>query len=309
MDHLLDKLNIYCYASLKNQDFTYQRNMILDEVHNLTPARLPFVEKLVGNNGLITLSATVPGHKKKLLNKLGITTKNTVSYSLDEGVADNLTTDYRILVVELALDTTTKNIQVGRKGAYYFVTEQKAYEMKNNTFKMALRSRNQGFIKAAMLGRMRFLYDLPSKQMAMQEILKYIPTDKKALIFTGSVNQANAICQHRYHYKTDDIDLERFKKGEILRLSAVNAIAEGQNIPDLYYALIQQCLEEELHSIQKIGRLVRKTDDPNKIGRVIILKVIGTQDAVWVDSTLKSFDKTKIDYISYNQILNKGLQL
>lgn len=305
-EKLLDKVKILCYASA-HKLLPGNNNIILDEAHRVTERTVPFIKDFVGTGKIIALSATIPGKKKVLLNELGIDNHNTVKYSLDDAVDDDVVTDYHIQIIQFALDSITKNVQAGRKGAYFMTTEHQGYAYKDQQLRQVMYSNNPNLIKFKMLDRMRFIYNLPSKMKLAQEVLKAIPEDKKVIIFCGSINHANMMCQHRYHSKTTSKDWDDFCAGKINRISVVQSVSEGVNVPGLDYAVLMQVQSESLHTIQKLGRILRKSDDPTKVGKAIILEAVGTQDSKWVANAIESFDKSKIDYLSANQLLNKGL--
>lgn len=300
-------ITVSCYASSHKLD-SGNHNVILDEGHRTTERSLPFIKSFIGEQGkLIILSATVPAKKKVLIDELGITKHNTVKYSLDDAVDDDVVTDYVIKVVQFPLDTATKNIQAGRKGAYFQVTEYDAYKFKETRVRQAMYSGRPDTTKWAILDRMRFIYNLPTKLALTQLILSQLPVDKKVIIFCGSIAHANIVCKHRFHSKTTDKDYNAFCEGKINRLSVVQSVAEGVNIPELDYALIMQVQSEQLHAVQKIGRLLRKTSNVDKKGKVILLEAQNTQDSKWITSATSAFDAAKIDYVSSTQVLNKGL--
>jgi len=306
-EELLNKVNIICYASA-HKLIPGNNNVILDEAHRVTDRTLPFIKAFVGNGKLIGLSATVPKAKKLLLEQLGITVANTVKYNLDTAVNDDIIADYEIKIIQFPLDNVTKNVQAGRQGAYFFTTEYQGYAYKDDQVRQAIRTGNPKFIKFKNIDRMRFIYNLPSKLMLAEKILEAIPEDKKVIIFCGSIDHANAVCQHRYHSKTSTKDYDDFCAGNINRLSVVNSVSEGVNIPNLDYAVLMQIQSDSLHLVQKLGRLLRKSDDPDKVGKAIMLECIGTQDSKWIHNAIGPLDKSKIDFISVQQFLNKGLQ-
>jgi superfamily II DNA or RNA helicase len=301
---------IYCYASAHKLDPVSVKgtNVILDEAHRVTERNWPFIKAFLGTHGkLICLSATVPYKKKDLLAELGIFKEHTVNYSLDSAVEDNLVSDYKIEVVQFPLANTTKEVEAGKKGAKFMVTEQQGYTFVDQRARQAMYFNNPNAIKFAMLNRMRYIYNLPSKLRLAQLLLSKLPKDKKVLIFCGSIMHANAVCPHRYHSKTTLDDYEAFCEGKIHQLAVVQSVAEGVNIPNIDYAILMQVQSEDLHTIQKIGRALRKTDDPDKCSRIVIFEAQSTQDSKWVANAIQSFDPAKVDYISLSQILNKGL--
>jgi superfamily II DNA or RNA helicase len=81
-----------------------------------------------------------------------------------------------------------------------------------------------------------------------------------------------------------------------LRLSCVEQLSEGVNIPNLKNAII-------LHSysggspkfVQRFGRLLRLS--PDQTSTIHILCYKNTVDEKWMQDNLKSFDQNKITYI------------
>lgn len=305
-EELLSKVKIICYASA-HKLIPGNNNVILDEAHRVTDRTLPFIKAFVGTGKLIGLSATVPLKKLLLLEQLGITRDNIVKYNLDTAVDDDIIADYEIKIIQFALDAVTKNVQGGRKGAYFMTTEQQSYAYADQQLRQAIYAGNPMFIKFKTLARMRAIYNLPSKITLTEEILKAIPEDKKVIIFCGSIAHADLICKHRYHSKTSTKDYEDFCAGNINRLSVVQSVSEGVNIPNLDYAILMQVQSDSLHLVQKLGRLLRKSDDPEKVGKAIMLECVSTQDSKWVHNAIAPLDKSKIDYVSAQQFLNKGL--
>ena len=299
-DHLLKYIHIYCYQSLHK----YKRitNMVLDEAHKVTPAKSVYVRGKTGGKALIALSASVPLEKRILLRQFGIKKENTVKYSLDRAVINDLVTPYEINVIEHVMDNFKKIIPAGTQAKPFFVTEQKGYEFMTKQTKQKMATKNQKTIKFALIERMHYIYNLPSKLIVGKKILNLISEDKKTLIFCSSIKQANAMCQYRYHSGTDDTDFERFCRGEIKKLAVVNAISEGINIPELDVVLMMQVQSNQVHTIQKLGRLLRKTSNVNKVGKFYVLSTLMTQDSKWVKKALANFNTSKIKYHSFTNI-------
>jgi len=307
LSRLKKRVTVYCYDSLhKHQD---ECNLVLDEAHRLTPLKFPMVEHKVDplRSKVIALSATIPRERMDLLKALGIDRKHQVTYRLDQAVKDNVVAPYSVTVIHFPLDDEKKIIEAGNKFNKFFVTEKQNYEWTDKYFRRMLMTKNQKAIEIAVRKRMHCIYNLPSKVRVGKLALNMIPEDKKTLIFAGSIAHANLLCKHRYHSKTSDEDFESFKEGRILRLSAVGQISEGVNIPNLEVALILQVQSNMLHMIQKTGRLLRKTNDPNKIGHVIVLCAMRTQDEKWVDSSLRDFNPANVEHKLLRDVMKNGI--
>ena len=95
--------------------------------------------------------------------------------------------------------------------------------------------------------------------------------------------------------KKSDINLEQFKQGTILKLSAVEQLSEGVNIPDLETGIIMHAYANNRKTAQKLGRFLRLS--PGKIATIHILCYYNSIDKDWVISGLDAFEDDKIKWI------------
>ena len=216
-----------CYASaskIQNKDFELA---ILDEGHNITELSSEFFS----NNKVerkVLLTATPPSDpiKKEILKSLGI--KLVYEVTLDQAVRLGFVAPYKITVVSVALDNTTKNIPGGTKLKPFMTTESAAYAYHCKAIQQAMFDKTPSGRKRhqfAILRRMQFIYKIPSKTEVIKFLLeKVIPQDDRSLIFCGSIEQAEAVCPDRYHSKSGDKAYNAFKAEEINRLSCVKAV-------------------------------------------------------------------------------------
>ena len=88
-------------------------------------------------------------------------------------------------------------------------------------------------------------------------------------------------------------DLNAFCEKKINKLSCVNALNEGMNIPDVDCS---NCTVKfsELNTVQRIGRCIRYR--PGHEAIIYILSVLQTQDEKWLQKLLILFDKDNIEY-------------
>ena len=273
-----------CYASLdkfEGEEFDY---VILDEGHNITEAKSIFFEQNTVKS-CILLTATKPKDfiKNNIISNLNL---NVVyELSLDEAVKLGLVAPYDISVINITLNNIDKYIKAGSKTKVFYQTEKKRYE-----YLSSLCRRGSKF---PILNRMRFIYNLRSKTLAAKYILEHIiPKELRTLIFCGSIEQADQVCENRFHSKTDDKSYELFKKLLIDRMSCVNALNEGHNIPGLDCAFVIQLNSNELNLIQRIGRIVRYR--PGHIAKIIILCVTDSVDKNWVEKATLNLNGVNI---------------
>lgn len=328
-----------CYASLHTYEYTEWDLVIMDEVHNTTPYNSIFFK----NNTIkscIALTATPPKDpvKQQILkeNKLNLVYEIT----LDQAVEMELVAPYEITVVTMKLDDKDKYIKKEYK-------DKKTSQMKSfmqtelDNYIYLTKSVEFGSNPMSRINRMRFMYNLKSKTVTAQGILKnVIPQDKRTLIFCGSKEQANQVCEHRYYSKptppkrpknfdeatkVSDKKIKEyadkakkyleqmqefqgnksyslFFEGTINRLSCVDALNEGVNLPMIDCGLMVKLDSQELNFIQKLGRFLRIRE--GHIGKIIILAVEDTVDIEWVNKAMAKIDNTKVTWITLDDLRN-----
>ena len=295
-----------CYASgskIVNRDFELA---ILDEGHNITELSSEF---FINNNvkRTVLLTATPPSDpvKKEILKSLGI---NLVyELTLDQAVRLGFVAPYKITVVSVALDNTTKNIPGGTKLKPFMTTESAAYAYHCKAIQQAMFDKTPSGRKRhqfAILRRMQFIYKIPSKTEVIKFLLeKVIPQDDRSLIFCGSIEQAEAVCPNRYHSKSGDKAYNAFKAEEINRLSCVKAINEGHNFPGVDSGIVGQLNSKEKDLVQRIGRLIRYR--PGHEAHLYIVVSESTQDEKWLENAVENLDQSKIEYVRFINFKNK----
>jgi superfamily II DNA or RNA helicase len=292
-----------CYASgskIKNKTLGLT---ILDEAHNITELGSEFF----ANNKtgpVVALTATVPTDRVKLdlLNNLGL--KVVYEVTLDQAVRLGFVAPYQITVVSVPLNGIDKNQKGGSKDKPFMTTEQKTYEYL--TKRVLTSPSGTKAYQFAVLRRMQFLYGVQSKVDAAKALLEHVvPKEDRTLIFCGNIKAAEEIWPHTYHSKSGSSYFNAFKKEEIDRLSCVQALNEGQNIPNVDSALIHQLNSKEKNLIQRIGRIIRFR--PGHQAHIWILVSEGTQDTVWLDNATQNLDKRKIRQIKLNDLLSGNL--
>jgi superfamily II DNA or RNA helicase len=144
--------------------------------------------------------------------------------------------------------------------------------------------------------RINFLKQFETKENYAKKLISEINSEEKVIIFANTIDQAERLCKDSHHSKNKNSPLEAFKTGEITKLSCVEQLSEGINIPNLKNAII-------LHSysggspkfVQRFGRLLRLSPDQSSTIHILCYK--DTVDEKWMHDNLKSFDQNKITYI------------
>lgn len=289
-DTLKDHIEFVTYLSLNKKDPNDYGIVYLDECHSLLYSHEKFLNGYTGK--IVGLTGTPPKseftEKWKMVNKYCPIKYN---FSVDNAADSNILNDYQIIVHYLNLSKEKNIKKKTKKGGFWFASEAGDYEYCTNRVNDANTMKQK---QLASIMRMRGLMDYETKEKYAKRFLKTV--DSKCIIFANTQKQADRICSHSYHSKNDqsDYNLELFNDGRINKLSCVSQLNEGISISNLSEGIIMHSYGNERKTAQRIGRLLRL--NPNDVATCHILCYANTVDERWVDSALKSFDKTKIKY-------------
>ena len=288
-----------CYAYIEKIAGETFDIVIMDEVQHITPNNYKFfVQNEIGK--IVALSATPPKEKEKkeLLELLSV--EPVYQVGLDKGVQIGLVAPYTLTLVESNLNSSVNYVKAGSKAKPFMSTESRQYMYLTDTIsKMRYRGANNQQMKWMYLKRMRFIYDLQSKERVAKYLLdKVIPKDERTLIFTGGIKMAEALEPNSYHSKRNDECLIQFRNKEINRLSCVEALNEGVNIPEVDNALIVQANSNERNLIQRIGRILRFEE--GHVGHIYLQYVKGTVDEKWMEKAIEGLNKNQIKLLKMN---------
>lgn len=288
-------LDRVCYASLKNVEQAYD-GIILDEAHNITINNSEYFQKY-SPKYVVGLTATYPDPTRdydKYQTLLEIAPP-VLTYTLEQGVKDGIIAPFDIKIIEVPLDSTDKYIHVKTKKYDFHTTEAKNYESIDSKIRKIMFS-GKTPPKFMFMERMRFLYNLKSKEKIAKKIKETLK-DKRVLLFTGSIEQADRICEYSYHSKSGDEGFNLFKEKKINHLSCVDALNEGHNLPEIDCGIMTKITSNPLTTIQRIGRLVRIREGHK--ATVYIVVSMGTQEQSWLKKAIASLPSYNIEYLSY----------
>lgn len=295
-----------CYASgskIINKNFELA---ILDEGHNITELSSEF---FLNNNveRTVLLTATPPDDKVKrqILSDLDIPL--VYELTLDQAVRLGFVAPYKLTVITVPLDATTKNIPGGSKAKPFMTTEAACYAYHNKKVQSSMfddTAQGKARLKFAILGRMQFIYKIPSKTAVVKFLLdKVIPEDDRTIIFCGNIEQAEDVSKTTYHSKSGNQHYDAFKNEQINRLSCVKAVNEGHNFPGVDSAIIGQLNSKEKDLVQRIGRIIRYR--PGHEAHIWIVVSEGTQDEKWLEKAVENLNQSKIEYVRFPQFKTK----
>lgn len=286
LSYLLDHIDFTTYISLVKKDVDYDY-IYLDECHSLLLTHEPWLNSYKG--GILGLTGTPPKFPSSEKGKMVETFCPMVyKYVVDTAVDDRILNNYRIIVHGLDLDTN-KTLKVEKNGKVWFTSEEATYDYWTGRLENASSGKQ---LQIMRIMRMKALMSFPSKEKYAAQLLKSI--DDKCILFANTHEQADKLCSHSYHSSNSnsEVNLEKFKKGDIKKMSAVLQLNEGVNIPDLKEGIILHAYGNERKSSQRIGRLLRL--NPNETSTVHILYYRDTIDMMWVKKALEDFDQDKI---------------
>lgn len=296
LSHLKDRIVFTTYLSLNNHNPLDYDILVLDEAHNTKLSHDFFLSLF--NGRILGLTGTPPKYKygekgTMMLDYYPI----KYSYTVNDAVEEEILNDYRIYVHTMPLGTAN-NFLTGKAPKTFYTSEAKNYSWITNEIERA--SLKQVFIKKIM--QINFLKQYTTKIDFVGHILAKVPADEKCIVFANTTEQADSICTYSHHSKNgkklNEENLELFASGAITRLSAVEQLSEGINIPNLKHIVIMHSYGNEKKASQKIGRALRLNKD--EVANIHVLCYDNTIDRTWVAKALEEFDRTKIKWINWD---------
>lgn len=285
MSHLKSRIKFSTYLSLTKLNPDDYDIIYFDEIHNLLPKHLLFLSLFKGK--ILGLTGTPPKRENSEKGRI-IKQYAPISYTylINDAVGDKILNDYHIFVHYLDLGKD-KTVKVKTRSGYFYTSEIQNYNYWSKRCFLEV----SHMIK---IMRMKAMMSYPSKVKYAKLLANSIK--EKCIVFANTKEQAEEICRHSYHSTNSESkeNLEKFRKGEIKKLSSVLQLSEGVNIPDLEQGIILHSYANEHKSSQRIGRLMRLNPDQKCIIHILCYK--DTVDEDWVKSALETFDREKITY-------------
>ena len=289
-DYLLSQITFITYRSLPSQLQDYDI-VYLDECHSLLNTHDFWLSTYGGK--ILGLTGSPPkvaySEKGKLVAKY---CPIVYTYETDEAVENELLNDYRIIIHLLPLDKMrTMKIQ-SKSGSSWVTSELESYNYWCKRLDDAAYAKE---IQMMRLMRMKALMGFPSKERYALKLLSKC-TDK-TILFANSQAQADKFGILSFHSSNpaSDLNLERFRKGQVMKLAAVQQLNEGVNIPDLKIGILMHAYGNERKTTQRIGRCLRL--NPSDKATIHILCYKDTIDVDWVYKAIAGYNTEKITWI------------
>jgi superfamily II DNA or RNA helicase len=290
MQEQLSRITFTTYLSLNKHNPGDFDAVYLDEAHSLLDSHRGFLQLYKGK--ILGLTGTPPKYRDSEKGKLVQEFCPVVyTFKADEAIENGILNDYQIIVHELYLDNS-KNYKVVTKNKDFMTSEAQNYAY----WGTRIDTSKQSHILRVM--RMKAMMEYPSKERYARALFNFI--NNKCILFANTQDQADRLCTHSYHSNNLDSEdnLNKFKNGEINKLSCVLQLSEGINISGLKQGIILHAYGNERKSSQRIGRLLRLNPDDKAI--IHILCYLDTVDEKWVKESLEDFDQNKIVWRKYN---------
>lgn len=305
-EYLLDKLEIFCYASLHKYANTKVGFIILDECHALSEMREDHLSTIEFDK-LISLSATVSFEVKQRLNN--IKPFYEFHISLQEAIDRKLLPEPEVIIVYEDLDNTKKDYSYKIKGKEYKVSAKNYYQYLENqvdywsqrAMSGNLQWEKDKWMKTA-IERKRFMASQKTKKA--KELLSQLQ-DKRLICFTGSVAQAKELggkfAVHSKNKNNQEL-IDDFNSLKSDKLFAVGMLKEGMNLSSLDVCIIVQLDNQEKSLIQMMGRALRSV-----CPKVYIILLRNTKDEKYLKHVLNTVDKNSIKIQSQNEQVKTAL--
>jgi superfamily II DNA or RNA helicase len=292
LEGLLPHIKFTTYLSLTKMDLDYDV-VYVDECHNLLDSHRDWLEDYSGE--ILGLTGTPPtreySEKGKIINQF---CPVVYEYLVDDAVEDGIINDYEIIVHAIRL-SSEKNMQKKTKAGKTWLSSEKAdYDYWT---KQIEETTSPKALQLLRIMRMKALMTYKSKERLAQNILNQ--QIEKTILFCNTIEQADRLISDSYTSKNKNAkeNLLRFKNGEILKLSCVQQLSEGINIPNLKVGIIMHAYGNEKKLSQRFGRLCRLL--PHESATLNLLCYIDTIDEHWCKQSLEGLNSDKIRWIFY----------
>ena len=308
-EHVLDRVDIVCYASAYKLENEHYQVVVCDEIHlGLSPEYRKFFENNTWDR-LLFMTATVP-EESEYFDLLKSLAPVVYRISLDKCVSLGLVSPYEVICVPIELteleDKAYKKAnnmfvyakyKLGQFGA--FDTAKHIMGAGKNTASNEDKASAAQFYRA-IRERKSVVDHADNKIAALQKIvIKNI--GEKILVFGGDNEFTNKLADATdtfstvYHSgirkKAKEKALEDFRSGDKPVLCSTKALNQGFDVADATMAVICGLTSKALTMIQRVGRIIRYQE--GKQAKIYVLYVKDSQEEKWLKSSVKSLKNVK----------------
>lgn len=293
----IKKLTTTTWASLSKIIGFYDMVVLDEEQHITENNSVNLVNRSIDYINIVSMTGTPTRNEEKKWIYSRLQLPILVNIPINKAVDIGLLANYEVNVIDIPM-SNKKDIEAGNKSKKFMTTEIAQYNWMSNMVRQSI-YQNRKDKTFRILQRMRAIKNSPSKHEAAKKLLSKL--EGRILIFAATIKQAENLCSYTYHSKTDNKDLLKFKNGDIDRIAMVNAGGTGHTYKKIDHLIIVQADSDKNGGVsQKISRTLLQ--QKNYKATVWILSLLQTQDEKWVESALKRFDKSKVNYINYKNL-------
>lgn len=297
---------------------------IFDEIHELLTPKYSRLYRYNNFQQILGLSATIDLENE--YPKMGMTKGDMLqriapicyTYGLDESIVNGTTRDMKVFIIEHKLEDQLKTIEAGSAKKKFYQTEKSYYDYWNKFFLKAIRTpinirrrkseseldyvkriakeekAKNTKVQIGMSKRSRFLYNLPSKILIIEALLKKIQGG--TIIFSNGLDSLLKITPNVISSRNSDDQNNAIRKsyeaGKINILGSFRKLEQGANLPDLDNVIIMSYYSKSKSLIQRLGRL----RENGKVGNVFIILTKDTQEEKWFDKMFEGINNLNLIY-------------
>lgn len=164
-----------------------------------------------------------------------------------------------------------------------------------------------------LINRRRHLcYLAEARGTCVVDLIRELPTDGRILIFCEMIEQADFLTSlfreegimkvGRYHsemtQESRKMTLERYRDHEIRILICCTALDEGLDVPDTAYGIVVSCSSAIRQRVQRLGRILRKSDGKNLAGLYYLYLDKTMEDPVYIEEISKNHPSCNMKYLT-----------
>ncbi len=236
----IDKIEFMCYqTACKLKD--YKVDLLLADEADFSLS--PKYSQVYFNNKFkhkVLISGTISANKYDILEKAKIPVVYAISIDEVEQKGVLNKANYYLVNYLLNKDENAKYLYFNRTFAKYMNANMP-----------------RSYMESLQINRKHFMSKLTSSLNVCRRLMKHLyEKDKKnkILVFCGLSEQADAVCKHSYHSKTDNKAFENFDKGVLRVLSVVSKADRGLNINGVNVIILESPSRSATKFFQRTGR-------------------------------------------------------
>lgn len=144
------------------------------------------------------------------------------------------------------------------------------------------------------------------------DLVRNLPEDGRILVFCEMIEQANLLtalfreegilkvgrCHSGMTAKARKTTLERYRDHEIRILVCCTALDEGLDVPDTAYGIVVSCSSVSRQRIQRLGRILRKSENKHLAGLYYLYLDRTVEDPVYIDEISRNHPVCNIHYLA-----------